>query len=93
MSPLTKGGTNARVQASVLNLYDDARLRKPYKGGKESDWETIDNEVSTRLSKLSEAGKKVVLLTSTIISPTTKALIEEFNATYQNVEWITYDSG
>jgi len=92
MSPLTKGGTNARVQASVLNLYDDARLRKPYKGGKESDWETIDNEVSTRLSKLSEAGKKVVLLTSTIISPTTKALIEEFNATYQNVEWITYDS-
>jgi len=91
MSPLTKGGTNARVQASVLNLYDDARLQKPYKGGSVSSWSTVDKDISTRLNKLSQDGKKVVLLTSTIISPTTKTLIEEFITTYPNVEWITYD--
>jgi len=91
MSPLTKGGTNARVQASVLNLYDDARLRKPHIGGNETDWATIDKEVSSKLNKLSQTGKKVVLLTSTIISPTTKALIEEFIAAYPNVEWVSYD--
>ncbi len=91
MSPLTKGGTNARVQASVLNLYDDARLQKPYKGGSTSNWETVDKDISAKLNKLSQDGKKVVLLTSTIISPTTKSLIEEFIATYPNVEWITYD--
>ena len=92
MSPLTKGGTNARVQASVLNLYDDARLQKPYVGGNASDWSSVDKDISTKLSKLSQDGKKVVLLTSTIISPTTKVLIEEFITTYPNVEWITYDA-
>ncbi len=91
LSPLTKGGTSARVQASVLNLYDDARLRNPYIGGKESDWETIDNEVTSRLSKLSQSGKKVVLLTSTIISPATTKLLREFIDTYPNIEWVTYD--
>jgi len=91
MSPLTKGGTNARVQASVLNLYDDARLQKPYEGGNASNWETVDKDISEKLNKLSQDGKKVVLLTSTIISPTTKSLIEEFIATYPNIEWITYD--
>ena len=91
LSPLTKGGTNARVQASVLNLYDDARLRSPYIGGNESDWATIDKEVTDRLSKLSQSGSKVVLLTSTIISPSTKALIGEFIATHPNVEWVSYD--
>src|SRR6201995_5168461 len=29
LSSLTKGGTSARVQASVLDLYDTARLRHP----------------------------------------------------------------
>lgn len=91
MSPLTKGGTSARIQASVLNLYDDARLRNPYKAGNWANWATIDKEISTRLDKLSQSGSKVVLLTSTIISPATKALIEEFMAKYPNVEQVTYD--
>ncbi len=28
-SPVSRGGTSARVQASVLNLYDDARYKEP----------------------------------------------------------------
>ncbi len=92
MSPLTKGGTNARVQASVLNLYDDARLKGPQKGGNESDWASIDKEVMDNLAKLNTEGKKVVLLTSTIISPSTKALITEFITANPNVEWVSYDA-
>ncbi len=91
MSPLTKGGTNARVQASVLNLYDDARLKNPSIAGAKATWDAIDKEVIERLTKLNEDGKKVVLLTSTIISPSSRALIEEFITVYPNVEWITYD--
>src|SRR3954470_19693867 len=30
LSSITRGGTSARVQASVLNLYDKARIRHPY---------------------------------------------------------------
>lgn len=92
MSSITRGGTNARVQASVLNLYDDARLKGPMKGGNPEKWETIDKEVMDKLAALSNDGKKVVLLTGTVISPSTKALIQEFIAANPNVEWISYDA-
>jgi len=92
MSPISKGGTSARVQASVLNLYDDARLKHPYKGETKTDWATIDKDVAANLSALSQGGKKVVLITSTIISPTTKKLIAEFTETYPNIEWVQYDA-
>ncbi len=92
MSPISKGGTSARVQASVLNLYDDARLQHPFKGETKTDWATIDKDVAANLSAFSQGGKKIVLLTSTIISPTTKKLIGEFIETYPSVEWVQYDS-
>ncbi|MFA5417203.1 MAG: hypothetical protein WC341_01970, partial [Bacteroidales bacterium] len=91
LSPITKGGTSARVQASVLNLYDDARLKHPFLKGLETSWETIDKEVLTQLNALRDEGKRVVLLTSTIISPSTKTLIGEFTTLYPNVEWVMYD--
>ena len=92
MSKLTKGGTSSRVQASVLNLYDDARLKGPMKSGNATDWETADKEVIEKLTVLADEGKKVVLLTSTIISPSTTALIEEFTLANTNVEWVMYDA-
>ncbi len=91
MSPITKGGTNARVQASVLNLYDDARLKEPMKNGNPITWDTSDKEITEHIKRLSQSGQKVVLLTSTVISPSTKKLIEEFIEVYPNVEWISYD--
>ncbi len=92
MSPISQGGTSARVQASVLNLYDDARLKNPVKIKADSNWETIDKEIMDNLESHSLSGRKVVLLTSTIISPTTKKLIGEFIARYPTVEWVTYDA-
>ncbi len=91
LSPLSKGGTNAKVQASVLNLYDDARLKSPYIDGNTATWQDVDDKMVAQLHALKDSGKKVVLLTSTIISPSTKALIGEFVTTYPNVEWIMYD--
>lgn len=92
LSKLTGEGTSARVQASVLNLYDDARLKNPIIGEVESDWEKIDREIKMKLNDISANGDKIVLITSTIISPTTKKLIREFTGHYSNVEWIQYDS-
>lgn len=92
MSSISRGGTSARVQASVLNLYDDARLKHPFKGETKADWATIDKDVINNLTALSQGGKKVVLITSTIISPTTKKLIGEFIETYPNIEWVMYDA-
>ena len=85
-----KGGINARVQASVLNLYDSARLQSPLANGEEASWSTIDASIVKGLNAAKEAGKQVVLLSSTIISPSTKAVIKEFASKY-NAKHISYD--
>ena len=82
--------TNARVQASVLSLYDSARLKNPLKNSVKADWSSVDSEIKDRLSKLN--GKKIVLLTSTIISPSTISIIDSFSKKYSNVEHIMYDA-
>jgi molybdopterin-containing oxidoreductase family iron-sulfur binding subunit len=92
LSPISRQGTNARAQASVLNLYDDARLKAPLLNGKETDWSTVDKKIKNRLEALAQNNDKVALVTSTIISPSTKNLIQLFIEKYPNIEHVTYDS-
>lgn len=91
LSAITKGGTSARVQASVLDLYDTARLRFPMAKGKEvSTLDAFDKMVGDAMNGL--AGAPVVLLTSTINSPSTKQIINEFIAKYPGSKHIQYDA-
>jgi MoCo/4Fe-4S cofactor protein with predicted Tat translocation signal len=73
-SKLTKGAINARVNSSVLSLYDNNRLKSPSIKGAETTWATIDN----RLGKELKAAKSVRVLTGSIISPSTQASIDLF---------------
>lgn len=88
-SKVSLGGTSARVQASVLNLYDEARFRSPMKGRKAVTWEELDTAVVDALS--GDATGRKVLLTSSVISPSTIKLIGEFRAKFPTVEWVRYD--
>lgn len=82
-SSISRGRTTARVQASVLSLYDGtARLQKPTKDGEETDWENADTDIRARLKNIADAGQQTVILTSNIISPSTKALINQFFSMY-----------
>ena len=45
--------SNSRVQASVLSLYDSARLKGPLKNNSETEWGIIDQEIKQRLSEIS----------------------------------------
>lgn len=92
LSSVSQRGTSARVQASVLNLYDDARFKTPLKRGEKATWQEIDEYIPKKLEQLNRENKKVVLLTSTIISPTTKKAIKDFQQVYPNVEWLQYDA-
>ncbi len=92
LSAFNRGTATARVQASVLSLYDDARLKKPVLNGEECSWEELDEKVVEDLEKLNAEGKEIVLLTSTIISPATKSLISEFLQKYSAAKWIQYDA-
>ena len=90
LSPVTKGGTSARVQASVLDLYDNARLRFPTIDGKEVTLESIDKTLAQAMSGL--GGMPVVILTSTINSPSTKEIINQFIAKYPGSRHVQYDA-
>lgn len=74
---VTKGGTNARAQASVLSLYDGARYKGPKRGKESITWETADKEIGEKL-KAAAASGKVVLFSSSVISPSTNAVITNF---------------
>jgi molybdopterin-containing oxidoreductase family iron-sulfur binding subunit len=87
------GVTNARVQASILSLYDDQlRLKEPTKGGKQISWADADKEIGAQLTKLKDANQPVVLLTGTMASPSTDKIIAEFVAAYPNVKHVVYDA-
>ena len=92
LSGVTHGGTTARVQASVLGLYDTSRYKHPLKKGEKSDWSTVDAEIVSELKRLRDKNEQVVLLTSTIYSPSTIELIQSFTKEFPNVEWIQYDN-
>lgn len=60
--------------------------------GNQSNWKNVDKAIGDSLNQIKAAGRKVVLLSSTIISPSTKAVIAEFTAKFPNAEHVTYDS-
>lgn len=90
LSQVTGGATTARVQGAVLGLYDTARLRYPTISGTETTWAELDKQVAAALGGL--GGAPAVLLSSTLISPTTKKLIGEFLAKYPSSRHVTYDA-
>jgi MoCo/4Fe-4S cofactor protein with predicted Tat translocation signal len=81
-------GLSSRAQASVLSLYDSTRLRSATKAGAPIDWDKADAEVSAKLAKASN----VRIVTSTVISPSTKAVVAEFAAKFPLAKHITNDA-
>lgn len=86
------GGANARVQASVLSLYDSTRLQGPLKDAEPVEWSAVDDEVKAKLNALKTSGKQIALLTQTYASPSTARLIAEFKEMYGAVNHVTYDA-
>ena len=91
-STLFGGGTCATGQASVLSLYDDARLRGPLWHGQAVKWEEIDQHVLESLSASQASKRKVVLLSGTITSPSTREIISEWGKSYSNFRHVVYDA-
>ncbi len=86
----TNGIANARVNASVLGLYDNLRVKSPMKGESTISWDTFMSETTSKLNGLN--GKAIVLLTQSMPSPSTNKLIAEFKSKYGNVSHVAYDA-
>ncbi|MCE3296819.1 MAG: hypothetical protein K0R65_2533 [Crocinitomicaceae bacterium] len=77
---ISKGVTNAQIIASVLPLYDSARLKAPMMGGKTKSWNDLDGDIKSRLNDIVAKKGKVTLVSSTIISPSTQTAIDMLKA-------------
>lgn len=91
-SKTTGGGTSARAQASVLDLYDVYRLRHPGKVTEnaqieEMTWDEVDQAITSKLT----ATSRVRLLSNTIMSPSAQAAINDFKKKYSNTVHVSYD--
>jgi molybdopterin-containing oxidoreductase family iron-sulfur binding subunit len=84
---------NSRVISSVLSLYDSNRLKGPKKNGVDSSWDVVDQDIKQSLNDLSKdsSDKNIVVLTNTIISPSTQLIIDDFSKKY-GAKHIQYDT-
>jgi Fe-S-cluster-containing dehydrogenase component len=85
------GKTSAKAQASVLGLYDTNRfaspLKKDAKGFGPISWTDLDKDVKAKLA----SAKSIRVLTSTIVSPSAKAVLADFTKKYPATQVVTID--
>ena len=82
-----KGSLNARINSSVITLYDSMRLKGPMMNGGEAGWSATtwaaaDKAVGENLTRIAGSGKRVVLLTNSVISPSARQAIAAFQAKF-----------
>src|SRR5690606_11538938 len=87
LSSINGKGLNAQVSASLLNLYDSSRLQKFQKAGENISKTDADKEIVSAL----KAAKNIRIVSKTIISPSTKQIIEDFKVAYPSTKLVQYD--
>ena len=86
--PLSQGGLCAVGQAMVLGMYDSQRLGEPLANGTAADWATVDGAIGQQLAETQDG---VYVLSGTITSSTTLAMIEKFLGRFDNSAHVVYD--
>jgi MoCo/4Fe-4S cofactor protein with predicted Tat translocation signal len=81
-SKATRGGVSARVNSSVLSLYNKRRDIQPMMGGQTTDFASIDSDIKSRLEAVRASGGNVRVLSSTMISPSSLSLVKDMG------EWL-----
>src|SRR5690606_20472471 len=91
LSKVSNGGTNAQVEASVMSLYDNYRLRGPKKDNGNVSWEDADKEITAKLQGVAASNGQIRIVSNTILSPSTNAAIQHFKSKYPTANHIQYD--
>ncbi len=91
LSSVTRGGTSAQVEASVLSLYDNDRLRGPKASGKRIEWSDMDAQIISKLNGIARSGGQIRIVSNSIISPSTLAVIDRFKSKFPTTQLIQYD--
>jgi len=86
--PISKGRINAFYSAQIMGLYDPDRLKAPAKGQAQAEWKAANGEVIAALKGLN--GKKAVVLTHKLLSPTAKMALDDLAKAYPGTELVSY---
>ena len=86
------GAVNARILASVLSLYDEHRNPSPPLSQGGELWQQLDTKAITALEKAKAEGKQIVMLSQTLASPSSYALVELLKEKYPTFKLIEYDT-
>jgi len=89
---LSHGGLSGQAQASVLDLYDVNRMKNAMQDQADADWEQVDAFVKSELAAIKAGGKKIRIVSPTINSPSTLAVIADFITAFPNTTHIVYDA-
>lgn len=100
--PIGKGKLSTAEQASIMELYDPARLRYPIKKSDSnlvlykdemprSDWAIIDGQIVEKFKQASANGKEIAIITHSVISPAQNKLFSDFKAKYPTTKIYSYE--
>lgn len=94
--PVSKGKICAIAQASVMGLYDPERLKNPVErpnksGGNNISWGDADDKIISELKNASSRGKKILIVTGKVVSPSQKKLLDDFKTAYPTAKIYSYE--
>lgn len=94
LHPTANGGLDAFTQASILDLYDPARSRRPlYKAGNGGGWGRVNKAFADLAAKAKgNGGQTVAIVTGATSSPTLLGLLEQVKQTYPQIQLVSYDA-
>ncbi len=90
--PGSLGATDARAQASLLDLYDPDRSQQPLFRGNPKSWQAFLSDFRGKLDEnRADGGAGVRFLTETATSPTLVAQFDRIKKELPNSQWIQYE--
>ncbi|RYZ65890.1 MAG: molybdopterin oxidoreductase, partial [Proteobacteria bacterium] len=97
LHPMNLGAMSSRGHAEVLSLYDPDRLTGPVRNLQNktrTNRETITGTFEDIDAKMAAAFAKgsVAILSSTLPSPSSKAIIADFQRVFPGTRWVQYDT-
>jgi molybdopterin-containing oxidoreductase family iron-sulfur binding subunit len=91
--PSTLGASSARVQASVLGLYDPDRSQAVRLRGEPKSWSDFVTAWAERSqAHAADGGAGLAVLSESFSSPTLARLASEFTTRYPQAIWATYEA-
>ena len=88
----SRGGSNAFMQAEILNLYDPDRLKKCYKGNTINSWDGFKQDWSEIHEKYTEnQGEGLAILSQSFCSPTLFRQYEAYKKAFPKATWTVFD--